>query len=137
MQEQVHNMAGGPVPEPGPKRNAGWFRPGDRRINREGRPKGSKAACQAGPPVDCAPEADRLMLLWVPAPDLAFRLSKYLAPWIVNLPEDVAIVGCRVDAGRDGVALVIRSQAFPRIAAGAPIPEFRPQFEGLRWRRRR
>ena len=46
------------------------------------------------------------------------------APWIINLPEDFEMVSCRVDAARDAVVFVIRSIMFPRIAQGAPIPEF-------------
>jgi hypothetical protein len=122
---------------PPPTRNRGWFQPGDRRINREGRPRGSKAGSEeAGAPGVRAASADRLMLLAVPGPDLAWRLSRQNAPWIVNLPPDVEIVGCAHLAARDAVALVIRSQAFPRIARGAPIPEFAATFNGLLWRRK-
>ncbi len=129
-------LAGGPAPEPAPRHNAGWFRRGDRRINREGRPRGSKVAAEAaGQPEDRAPVADRLMLLFVVARDLAWRLTQQNAPWMVNLPRDYQIVGCRLDAARQGIVLTIRSGAFPRIARGTPIPEFRPEFNGLRWRR--
>jgi hypothetical protein len=132
MEEQLENLPA----EPRPKRNRGWFRPGDRRINREGRPLGSKALLEEGSPAaDRAPCADRLMLLVVSGRDLAFRLSHHKGPVIVNLPADAQVVACRVDAARDAVALVIRSQEFPRIARGAPVPEFMPRFEGLRWRR--
>lgn len=129
MQEQVN--------EPAPNRNHGWFRPGDRRINREGRPKGSSKSSRqpSSPAVDRAPCADRLQVLVVPTRDLARRLRWKLAPWITNLPEDAEIVSCRVDAARDTVAFVLRSNTFPRIAAGAVIPVFVPRFEGLRWQR--
>jgi hypothetical protein len=120
----------------GPGRNRGWFRPGDRRINREGRPRGSKAGSHEGSaPADRAPCADRFMLLVLPARDLAWRLTKQNAPWIVNLPADFEIVGSRADAARGAVVLVIRSQTFPRIAKGAVIPRFNPELYGLRWRR--
>jgi hypothetical protein len=119
-----------------PTRNRGWFQRGDRRINREGRPRGSKARhAEENAPPDLAPCADRLKVLVLPGHDLAFRLSHQNAPWIVNLPADVEIAGCRVDAGRDAVALVLRSQQFPRIAQGAAIPPFKAEFNGLRWRR--
>jgi hypothetical protein len=72
----------------------------------------------------------------VPRRDLAHRLTSDRAPWIVNLPPDFEIVACRVDAARDAVILVIRSETFPRVATGAPIPEFAPEFHGLKWRRR-
>jgi len=51
----------GSVREPVSKRNRGWFREGDWRINREGRPLGSKAASpEESPPADRAPCTDRL-----------------------------------------------------------------------------
>jgi hypothetical protein len=111
--------------------NAGWFQRGDLRINRDGRPRKEWAAC-----TDPAPRADRLMLLWLPGIDLAYRMRNQFGPWIVNLPADCQMVGCRMDGGRDAVALVIRSQSFTRIAKGAPIPEFTPEYNGLKWRRR-
>jgi hypothetical protein len=119
-----------------PPKNRGWFQRGDRRINREGRPKGSKAGSEEGSaPTDRAPWADRLMLLLLRGRDLAFRLGHDKAPWIVNLPVDCEIVACRMDVSGESVALVIRSQTFPRIARGALIPEFKPAYNGLRWRR--
>jgi hypothetical protein len=75
------------------------------------------------------------MLLVLPGRDLAWRLTKQNAPWIVNLPADFEIVGSRLDAARGAVVLVIRSQVFPRIAKGAVIPRFNPELNGLRWRR--
>src|SRR5262245_21430343 len=75
-----------------PKRNRGWFQPGDAWINREGRPsRSSKAALQEGDPADRAPCADRLQRLVVPWRDLVFRLSRQKAPWVINLPADLAI----------------------------------------------
>src|SRR5262245_17302596 len=102
MEEQVEGLA--PEPAPQPRRNAGWFRPGDGRINREGRPRGSsKAASQKGaPPADLAARADRLMRLFVPAREFACHLSGREAPWVANLPEDFEIVAGRFDPGRDG-----------------------------------
>jgi hypothetical protein len=87
-------------------------------------------------PSDRAPCADRLKLLVLPGRDLAWRLSHQNAPWIVNLPVDAEIVGCRVDAAQDALALVIRSKEFPRIAQGRVIPPFKPELNGLIWRRR-
>jgi hypothetical protein len=131
MQEQVEKVPDGTPP----KSNRGWFQRGDRRINREGRPRGSKAGSDDGSaPADRASCADRLMTLFVPGPDLAHRLSYGSGPWIVNLPGDCEIVAYRHDEARDGVVLVIRSQAFPRIAQGAVIPAFAPTFKGLKWR---
>jgi hypothetical protein len=132
MQEQATTL---PVETP-PKRNRGWFQPSDRRINREGRPRGSKAGSEEGSaPAVRAPRADRLRLLVVPGRDLAWRLTNQNAPWMVNLPADFEIVGCAHTAARGAVALVIRSKAFPRIARGTLIPEFTATFNGLKWRR--
>lgn len=124
-----------PVPEPPRATNLGWFKPGsDPRINRQGRPHGRKAATGDTSPV--AERADRLMLLAVPATELAWRLANQNAPWITNLPTDFEIFGCHVEC--DGVVrLVIRSATFPRIARGAAIPAFVPSYNGLRWQRRR
>jgi hypothetical protein len=136
MDEQATNLADGPVPESAPKRNPGWFQPGasDRRINREGRPRGSNAGSQTSLAADRAPYTDRLMALVVPERDLAVRLSRQKGPWVENLPEDFTVVASRVDAARGVVVFVIRSREFPRIAQGTVLPQFRPSFNGLRWR---
>lgn len=133
MEEHVEKLPDGPIQET--ETNPGWFRPGDARINREGRPRGSKAApAEAIPPADRAPRADRLMLLRVPGQEVVFHLTHRKAPWFVNLPKDVEIVGCDVDSTHN-IVFTIRSTAFPRIARGAPIPMFVPKFEGLMWRK--
>jgi hypothetical protein len=119
---------------PPPARNRGWFQRGDRRINREGRPRGSKAgAAERGAPGDRAPRADRLRLLELPERHVAFRFTHLAAFWIRNAPEDLEIVGARVDAARGVVVFIVRSKEFPRVAKGAPIPEFKPNFDGLWW----
>src|SRR5262249_23024726 len=116
MNTLLEELAGGPAQAPAPRAKRGWVRPGDRRINREGRPDGSKKAAPAGgPPVDHAPSADRLMRVFVDARDLAWRLTRQNAPWIVNWPPDAQIVGCRFDAVRQGLVIIIRSGTFPRI----------------------
>jgi hypothetical protein len=124
MEELANNVASGLAPEP--RRNRGWFQPGgDARINRDGRPKKSWAACE-----DRAPCAGRLMLLWVPLRDFVHRLTSPVedrAPVIVNLPADFEIVSFRVDAVRGTVAVIGRSASFPRIAKGEPVPEFKPE----------
>jgi hypothetical protein len=133
MDAQREQLADGPAP----RANRGWFRPKDERINREGRPRGTKAAAPAGAdPADRAPRADRLRRLVVPERDLAWRLASIKAPRVANLPSDFQIVGCRVDAARRVVVLTIRSGSFPRVARGAPIPEFEPAFDGLLYRRK-
>ncbi len=121
MEEQANNEAGGSAPEP--RGNRGWFqRGGDPRINRDGRKRLAWAAC-----ADRAPFAGQLMLLRVPTRDFLRRLSGAGDPGITNLPADCEAVAGRVDAERDAFALVIRSASFPRIAKGAPLPEFVPE----------
>jgi hypothetical protein len=117
------------------KGNGGWFKPGDKRINVEGRPKGKVVLRPDNLVVDCAPRTDRLMLLVIPERDLAFRLTKQLAPWFVNLPLDYEIVASRVDTSKGTVVFMVRSREFHQILKGTPIPQFRPEFNGLRWRR--
>jgi hypothetical protein len=134
MDEQVEKLAGDAVKEPIPRRNRGWFGSGDKRINREGRPHGSKAAASKEDTSDCAWQPDRLKRLLVSERDLAWRLTHQNGPWVINLPSDYQIVNCRIDSDRGGVMFIIRSRTFPRIATGTPIPEFKPEFNGLKWR---
>jgi hypothetical protein len=121
--------------DPEPRRNRGWFRAGDRRINREGRPFGSKATASTDVCPDLAVRPDRVKRLFVRERDLAWRLTRQFAPWYVNLPGDFEIVACRVDSHRSGVIFIIRSKSFPRIAKGTTIPDIEPAFNGLKWRR--
>ncbi len=114
------------VPSRAPKRNAGWFRAADSRINRQGRPKGSKRATAQANPADLAPHAGRLMLLTLPAQDFLFRLQHRTAPLIANLPEDVEIVASRYCPAQNAVVLILHSRAFPMVAKGTPIPAFVP-----------
>jgi hypothetical protein len=137
MDETSQLLTGQTISEPIPRTNRGWFRQGDRRINREGRPLGpsKRAPTEASSPADLAPCADRLMLLIMRSDDLAWRLTRRLGPWIVNLPEDFEIIWSRVDAESGNTVLVIRSATFARVAKGAPIPTFKKEFNGLRWSR--
>jgi len=116
-----------------PKRNRGWFQPGDERINKQGRPVGRKVTDPEGQQ-DIAQAADRVMLLFIDERYLANDLVTDLSPRIHNLPSDFQIVGCRFDDTRNGVVFIVRSREFPRIAKGAVIPEFQPHFYGLRYR---
>jgi hypothetical protein len=118
-----------------PNRNRGWFRLGDRRINREGRPRGSskRAAEEDGSLEDRAPCADRLMRVLIEKRDLIFRLTHEKAIWMKDLPNDAEMVSCRLDAGQRIVVLTVRSKMFPRIAKGAVIPRFWPQLDGKKW----
>jgi hypothetical protein len=83
-------------------------------------------------PADRAPCDDRVMLLSVPAKNLAYRLGHQVGFWVTNLPDGIKIVSIRLDAARDAVAFVIRSDAFSVVAKGVPIPEFQPRFYYLR-----
>jgi hypothetical protein len=123
MEEQANHLVGQPVPEPAPKKNAGWFLRGDQRINRDGRPRKSWAAS-----ADRAPIAGRLMLLWVPRREFVQYLTNPVeGRAIANLPEDFEPVAFRVDANRDAVAIIGRSASFSHIPKGAPVPEFQPE----------
>jgi hypothetical protein len=117
--------------ESAPKPNRGRFQPGDARINREGRPRGT--GCKEG--WDRAPRADRLKCLLLDGRDVLHRITHEKGPWIVNFPGDIQIVGCHWNAVQEVVMLVLRSDRFPKIARGALMPEFEPQYNGLRWRR--
>jgi hypothetical protein len=130
MEQLADQMHGNP---PG-KANRGWFKAGDKRINRRGRPVGSKAdpGEEAGL-VERAAVTDGLMVLRLPLKLLAGRIAFERGPWITNLPVDFHIVSVSVDASRGLLLLVLRSTSFQRVARGAVIPEFRPQFNGLRW----
>src|SRR5207253_1609704 len=97
--EQTEKLAVAEVPAPAAGPNLGRFRPGDRRINREGRPRGSKAAEAAeSPPADCARQADRMMWFSFPEPELIHRFSCHSGFWLRNLPRDTQVVDSRVDA---------------------------------------
>src|SRR5947209_2269894 len=132
MEEQANEFMDEPAPEAALKpRNPGWFqRGGDGRINRQGRPKGSgRAAKRAGiAPEDRAACADRLMRLIIPRRDLTWWMTHREGAWVVNLPPDFELLGCRVDAARDAVVFVVKSATFPRIARGSLIPELVPLY---------
>jgi hypothetical protein len=74
------------------------------------------------------------MRLIVGVGNLAWRLIREKAPWIINLPGNYEIVACRVDPDRGEVLSVIRSDTFPRIAKGTLIPDFDSVFNGPKWR---
>ena len=117
----------------GVKPNRGWFLPSDPRINREGRPRGSKSAKSSAKSSGCCTaKADRVVRVLLRPSDLAHRLTNQQSAWLVGLPQDVEIIDTFVEGG--AVHLVIRSQTFARIGRGMPIPVFQPEFNGLRWR---
>jgi hypothetical protein len=98
--------------------NAGWFRPADARINREGRPRGSRKVALGVAAEDRATQADRLGLLRFPGGELleilGYRLGRH---W-----PDGQIVGARVDSATGELVLALRSPIFARVATGALIP---------------
>jgi hypothetical protein len=131
MEDTSEKLAATPYDSPARRANRGWFRAGDRRINREGRPRGMQTG-QSGE--SCTRVTDRVMAFFVPQRELGSMLTQCKAPWITNLPRAFRLVDCRVDNERDGVVFVIRSESFPRIARGTVIPEFEANFHGLIWR---
>src|SRR5262245_13936113 len=96
--------------------------------------RGSARQSQMDSAGDRAACADRLARLEMRGRDLTWRLSNRDAPWIINLPPDTEIVACRTVA--DVVVFILRSERFPRIAQGAVIPAFTPDWNGLKWSRR-
>jgi hypothetical protein len=117
--------------EQAPPRNPGWFRVGDNRINRDGRPRGKKLPTENGSvQPDVAQRSDRLMRFFVRSRILISCLTQMKAPWM-GLPPGFQFVDCRVDPVRKGVVFIIRSDKFHRIARGTPIPEFTPGLSGL------
>jgi hypothetical protein len=69
-----------------------------------------------------------LRRLALPLNDLLARLLRRHAVPIGNLPEDAEVVAARADPARGVVLLTLRSQAFPRVAKGTPIPELAPAY---------
>jgi hypothetical protein len=118
--------------ESGRKGNRGWFAAGDPRINRSGRPK-RQVEVEQGVPA-AKPVSGPIMTLFVPESDLRSYIAGRAAPWVVNLPHDFRIVGVDLDSRRAGFVLTIRSPYFAIVEAGAPIPEIRPSYHGLKWR---
>jgi hypothetical protein len=130
MQEQVMDLVGGSV-ETG-KSNRGRFQRGDNRINRVGRPR----KCDSLEPGDRAATTDRLMRAILRCGDIVHRLTKQFGPWIINLDRDVEIVTCRFDLAQNAIVFILRSQMFAVVAKGSKIPDFVPEYYGLKWRRR-
>jgi hypothetical protein len=113
-----------PAPRRAAARNCGLFKAGDKRINRLGRPRGSKVAAKDSHPGYLAPRTDRLMLLAIPGKGLLAHLGDRNTLPIVNLPNDVEVIASRSDPGQGVVLLTLRSQTFERVAKGTPMPEF-------------
>jgi hypothetical protein len=115
------------------KGNRGWFRKGDPRINRRGRPHGSKSApADMDMPVERADATDRLMVLYLPDSLLLLRLYRDDEfGSVTNLPSGCAIVNCRLHAEHKVFAIQIRHYSFPLVARGTVLPEFRAEFHSM------
>ena len=126
---QVLNQAeDNPVFNPPLKRNAGQFAKGDRRINRNGRPKGLAAALQrarAG-----KPQSGCLQTLFVPLSHFLAQIGKAQSPWVPNLPLQFEIVDAHMDPHRGGLVLTLYSESFRDVKAGEEVPEFPAEWYG-------
>jgi hypothetical protein len=119
---------------PAQQPNPGWFRSGgDRRINRQGRPRKSKTplTVNSSGAVNRAHRTDRVKSFFVPAGELHCLLQQRKPALIAKLPIDFIVVDCRVDGQRNGLHYVIRSEAFSTIQKGSAIPEYTPGRGGL------
>jgi hypothetical protein len=129
----MENVAPTPADAPAaPSRtNRGWFKRGDARINRHGRPR-KRPPRPPRPAPEEWPLNGQLRNLHVPIGDLRMYLAGCKAPWIINLPSDYEIVSAR--CRQESVVLTITSKTFSSVPAGEAIPVFRAEYNGLRWR---
>ena len=124
------------------KQNAGWFRPGDKRINRQGRAlkreptlaEKVEAWDRQGPCPVCdsvprQPKSGRLMQVCV-REELVRRGLSFDAPHMLTLPEDAKIVAVEPDAAGDGWIVIYRSEKFKVVQAGEPIPKLTWHYHG-------
>jgi hypothetical protein len=129
MQEQAQELVDALEPDLAKTRNRGWFRAGDSRINRGGRPKSSVRRTKAA--------SRRLMRILMPLQDLEQALSSHKHPWIVNLPGDFSVIAVSLDLTMQAAVVTIHSEQFPVLEVGEPIPEFDVRYNGLDFRGRR
>jgi hypothetical protein len=64
----------------------------------------------------------RVKKLILPAGQLSYFFSGLPGSWVVGLPRNFEIVGWAVDSAQGRVELTIRSETFPPVAEGEPIP---------------
>jgi hypothetical protein len=131
MSEQAADLVNGNS-EPGPA-NRGWFRRGDPRINRRGRPRNGVTAAPRQQ-TEKKPLSGQLKRLSVPVSDLRVRLAREKGPWMVNLPNDFRIVALELDPVQQMIVLTIHSQVFQAVQEDEEIPWFSPEYHGLKWR---
>jgi hypothetical protein len=129
MDESTNNLVTTANLEAPAKSNRGRFVPGDPRINLRGRPRKAPPKPQPAKPV-----SGPIMTLFVSGSFFQKRLTWLRAPWIRNLPSDWEIVAGQWDSIRQGLALTIRSKGFRVIETGQAVPEFKPCYNGLKWR---
>jgi hypothetical protein len=93
----------------------------------EEKPRGSTGRKAEG--LRCDERPSRVMRMFVPWPHLlAHFTGKRDGFWLRNLPPDTRPVSCVLDRARSGVKFLIRSETFPEVAEGEPIPEFPWKF---------
>jgi hypothetical protein len=125
MDQPTEKLVAEPAAAPTPKSNRGWFRAGDERINKQGRPRGSRK--RTAGVADVARRADRLKRLEVEGELLMRLLRRGLrnepgGAWKCAQLHGVRLAGCRFDEDRGTAVLILWSESFPRVARGAPIP---------------
>jgi hypothetical protein len=81
-------------------------------------------------PNDSAPEMltgrqpGRVKTVFLPDRQVVSLVRSYRA----SAPKDVQVVGCVVDQARGGVVFTIKSDTFPVVGMGEPVPELAPEF---------
>src|SRR5262245_30434883 len=87
--------------------NPSWFKPGDSRINRKGRPRGTNAA---------KPLSGPLVRLVVPGQYITLRYIRgERGPHMDFLPQDVKIIDAHFDKERYAVVLTLWHPNFAQV----------------------
>lgn len=118
-------------PEAAPCRNRGWFRPGDSRINRRGRP--TRIGALARQAKVGQPLSGRFVRVFVPESIVCRFLANWKTPHPpVPDPRYFCIVATEFDAQRGGVVFTLHSKSYPHVGAGQ-IPEVPANWFGTGW----